>query len=554
MQVNDSFLEIKFLLISAPESNPFSLYSLPLFRIAVLLGYGGIMSKNFFITTSIAYVNSVPHIGFAMELVQADVLARYHRLKGEKVFFETGTDEHGIKIYRTAAEQGISPQEMVDANAARFQALTSALDISQDYFIRTTNPDHKRGAQKLWKKMLAQGDIYKGTYEGLYCIGCESYVPEKDLIEGNCAIHKKAPEFLKEENYFFKLSKYSTKIRELIQSDTLKIVPEARKNEILNIIGEGLPDVSFSRPQQMLPWGVPVPDDDTQVMYVWCDALSNYITGIGYEKENETFKSFWPADVHLIGKDILRFHAGIWIGMLLSAELAVPKQIYVHGFITSNGQKMSKSIGNVVDPFGYIDEFGIDPVRYYLLKEISTTDDGDFSRDRFTGVYSSDLGNNFGNLVYRVFSMNEKYFEGRVVKKVMDDPVSLVGAINSLSGFIEMYHRAIDKFDLKAALEITWILVNIGNEYVDRTKPWALAKVNQEELAAVMYRLLELVRIIGVMLVPFLPRTAEKLLVQFGESGAIGDLSRALTWGGLIEGSVLVKGGVLFPRLEEKVV
>lgn len=512
------------------------------------------MSKNYFITTSIAYVNAAPHIGFAMELVQADVLARYHRLKGEKVFFETGTDEHGIKIYRTALEKGMTPQAMVDENAGRFLELTSALNVSQDFFVRTTSPEHQRGARKLWKKMLASGDIYKGTYEGLYCVGCESYIPEKDLIDGNCAIHKKPPERLSEENYFFRLSKYSANIRDLIESDTLKVVPEARKNEILNIIGEGLPDVSFSRPKQMLPWGISVPDDDTQVMYVWCDALSNYITGIGYESENQTFTDFWPADVHLIGKDILRFHAGIWIGMLLSAGLKVPRQIYVHGFITSDGQKMSKSLGNVVDPFEYVAEFGADPVRYYILKEIPTTDDGDFSRDRFMATYSSDLGNNFGNLVYRVFSMNEKYFSGKVVKKVMDDPVALVEAVNSLSGFIEMYHRAIDKFDLKAALEIVWILVNIGNEYVDRTKPWALAKVDQDELAAVMYRLLELVRIIGILLLPFLPGSAQKLLGQFGECGRIdgSDLSRVLAWGGLTEGSTLTKGSILFPRLEEK--
>lgn len=511
------------------------------------------MSKKFFVTTSIAYVNSVPHIGFAMEVVQADVLARYHRLKGEKVFFETGTDEHGIKIYRTAAEQGITAQELVDKNAERFQDLTKALSISNDYFVRTTDEAHMRGAQKMWKKMADKGDIYKGSYEGLYCVGCESYIPEKDLVDGKCAIHKKAPEALKEENYFFKLSKYSTKIRELIESDTLKIIPEARKNEILNIIGEGLPDVSFSRPKQMLPWGVQVPGDESQVMYVWCDALSNYITGIGYEEETQQFKDFWPADVHVIGKDILRFHAGVWIGMLLSAELAVPKQILVHGFITSGGQKMSKSIGNVVDPFVYAEEFGIDPVRYYVLKEIPTTDDGDFSRDRFVGVYSSDLGNNFGNLVYRVFSMNEKYFAGKVMKKVMNDPVEAVGAINSLSEYVEMYHRAIDRFDLKAALEIVWVLVNTGNEYVDRTKPWALAKTDMDGLAEVMYRLLELVRIIGVLLAPFLPNTSEKLLAQFGESGKVQDLAVALTWGGLIEGTTLVKGEPLFPRLEEKV-
>lgn len=500
--------------------------------------------KSYFITTSIAYVNSVPHIGFAMELVQADVLARYHRLKGEKTFFETGTDEHGIKIFRTAADLGMTPQEMVDKNTARFQDLTKALAITNDFFVRTTNPDHKRGAQKIWKKMAEKGDIYKGTYEGLYCVGCEAYVLEKDLVDGLCPIHKKPPELLKEENYFFKLSKYSNQIRDLIASDTLKITPEARKNEILNIIGDGMPDVSFSRPKSMLPWGVEVPDDDSQVMYVWCDALSNYITGIGYEQENEFFKTFWPAQVHLIGKDILRFHAGIWIGMLLSAELDPPKNIYVHGFITSEGQKMSKSLGNVVDPFEYTEKYGVDPVRYYLLKEIPTTDDGDFSKDRFLGVYGSDLANSLGNLVYRVFSMNEKYFEGKIVKKSLDAPAPV-------ADLVARYHQAIGDFDLKLATEIIVKCMHAGNEHVEKTKPWALAKTDMDALAEVMYQLLELVRIIGVLLLPFIPTTAEKILAQYGESGKVSDLDMALTWGQLQENLQLTKGEPLFPRLEE---
>lgn len=519
------------------------------------------MQKSFFITTSIAYVNSVPHIGFAMELVQADVLARYHRLKGEKVFYETGTDEHGIKIFRTAADLNMTPQEMVDKNAARFQDLTKALNISNDFFVRTTNPDHKRGAQKIWQKMAENGedgkkDIYKGTYEGLYCVGCEAYVLEKDLVDGNCSIHKKPPELLKEDNYFFRLSKYSAQIKELIETDKLKVVPEARKNEILNIIGEGLPDVSFSRPNSMLPWGVPVPGDDAQVMYVWCDALSNYITGIGYngdnEQENETFKTFWPAQVHLIGKDILRFHAGVWIGMLLSAGLAIPENIYVHGFITSEGQKMSKSLGNVVDPFEFTEKYGIDPVRYYLLKEIPTTDDGDFSKERFLGVYGSDLANSLGNLVYRVFSMNEKYFEGKIVKKTTDAPATLTAPLPEL---ITRYHASIDGFDLKSTVELVVKLMNAGNEHVEISKPWALAKTDMDKLAEVMYQLLELIRIIAVLLSPFLPTTAEKILAQYGESGKVSDmeggLDTALIWGQLPEGLQLTKGEPLFPRLEE---
>jgi methionyl-tRNA synthetase len=504
--------------------------------------------KPYFITTSIAYVNSVPHIGFAMELVQADVLARYHRLKGERVFFETGTDEHGIKIFRTANELGMTPQEMVDKNAQRFQDLTKALNVSNDFFVRTTDAAHKRGAQKIWKKMADKGDIYKGSYEGLYCVGCEAYVLEKDLVEGNCAIHKKPPELLKEDNYFFKLSKYSAQIRELIESDRVKVVPDARKNEILNIIGEGLPDVSFSRPRSMLPWGVEVPDDAEQVMYVWCDALSNYISGVGYEEEGELFKSFWPANVHLIGKDILRFHAGIWIGMLLSAELEVPKSIFVHGFITSEGQKMSKSLGNVVDPFEFTEKYGIDPVRYYLLKEIPTTDDGDFSKERFTGVYASDLANSLGNLVYRVFSMNEKYFGGKIVKMSPEAPSTLTAPLASL---VAQYHNSIDAFDLKVALETVIKLMNAGNEYVERTKPWALAKTDMDALALVMYQLLELVRIIAVALTPFIPATAEKILAQYGEAGVITDLDTALTWGQLPENLQLTKGEPLFPRIEE---
>ncbi len=515
---------------------------------ALLLGFsfGTIlenMSKPFFITTSIAYVNSVPHIGFAMELVQADALARYHRCLGDQVFFETGTDEHGIKIYRTALESGMTPQEMVDKNAQRFKDLTGALAITNDYFVRTTDPAHKQGAQKIWQKMADNGDIYKGNYEGLYCVGCESYIPEKDLVDGLCAIHKKAPEFIKEENYFFKLSKYSAKIRELIESDTLKVIPVARKNEILNIIGEGLPDVSFSRPKTMLPCGVEVPGDDTQVMYVWCDALSNYITGIGYGEENETFKTFWPASVHLIGKDILRFHAGIWIGMLLSAGLPTPANIYVHGFITSGGQKMSKSLGNVVDPFGYVERYGADPVRYYLLREIPTTDDGDFNADRFLSVYSSDLANSLGNLVYRVFSMNEKYFEGKVVRRA-------AGSILPLDELIAGYHAAIAEFDLKRALEIVLKLVQAANEHVEVCKPWVLAKSDMEKLGEVMYQLLETVRIIGVLLQPFLPGTSEKILAQFG--GVTGGVSfeKNLAWGQLEIGTSLTKGEPLFPRIE----
>ena len=315
---------------------------------------------KFYLTTAISYVNAPPHIGHALEFIQADALARYHRMTGDDTFYLTGTDEHGVKIFDTAAERGITAQELVDENAEKFKALEGILDLSYDDFIRTSSAMHKSACQKIWMKMFEAGDIYKDTYKGKYCVGCEGYKADKDLDEnGNCPNHNKPPEILEEENYFFRLSKYSDKIKAAIESGELKVLPETRKNEMLNIIGdEGLHDVSFSRPKKLLPWGVDVPNDPDQVMYVWCDALSNYITAIGYEEETEQFKKYWPCDAHIIGKDILRFHAGIWIGMLMSAELPIPKGVYVHGFITSDGRKMGKSLGNVVDPLEYVDKYG----------------------------------------------------------------------------------------------------------------------------------------------------------------------------------------------------
>ncbi len=425
------------------------------------------MLKNFYITTSIAYANAAPHIGYAMEICQADVLARYHRMKSDDVFFLSGTDENGSKIKKTALEKKVDPQKFVDENSAKFQLLLDTLNISNNDFIRTTDKKrHWPAAQKIWNELVKKGDIYKSSYEGYYCVGCEAYLTEKDLIDGKCSNHQKVPEKIKEENYFFKLSKYSKMIQEKIESGELEILPESRKNEILNVIKDGLKDISFSRPKKTLDWGVPVPNDETQTMYVWCDALTNYISALGYGNDYichsreggnpllpqsanlaNNFQKYWPADIHLIGKDILRFHAAIWPAMLISADLPLPKKIFVHGFITSNGQKISKSLGNIIDPFEVIDKYGVDALRYYLLKEIPSGGDGDFSFERFEEVYQADLANGIGNLVYRVLTMIERNFDNKIPesKKEALVPFEIIEK--------EMLEDAINKKEMKPLLD-----------------------------------------------------------------------------------------------------
>lgn len=505
------------------------------------------MSNKFYVTTAIPYVNARPHIGFAMEIIQADCLARYHKMIGDDVFFLTGTDEHGSKLFQTAKDKGISAQELADMNAELYKALKEKLNVDYDGFVRTTDEAHKKGAQKMWKKLLDAGDIYKDSYEGLYCVGCEAYILEKELVDGKCPNHNKEPEKLKEENYFFKLSKYTDQIKEAIETDALKIVPDSRKNEILNVLKDGLRDVSFSRPKANLPWGVTVPDDPDQVMYVWCDALSNYITAIGYEEESERFKRFWPADTHVIGKDILRFHAAIWIGMLISAGLPLPKSLLVHGFITSEGKKMSKTLQNVVDPNDYVAKYGIDAVRYYLLKEIPTTDDGDFSKERFFMLYESDLANNIGNLVSRVLAMTGKYFDSLVPESKKNNNLIKTRVDEEW----KHYEASFRDLDLKKALEGVAGLADFANKYVEETKPWVLAKEDSDQLMDVMYNLLEIIRHLGLMLNPFIPEASGKILGFLGVSGDMKDYAKLKEWGGLACGASISKGEPLFMRVVE---
>lgn len=505
--------------------------------------------QKLYITTAIAYPNAKPHIGFAMELIQADCLARYYRMKlgEENVYFLTGTDEHGMKIYQTALENKKTAQEWVDFYAKFFQDLTFSLNISNNDFIRTTEDRHKRGASKLWKALVKSGDIYKDKYSGLYCVGCESYILEKDLADGKCPDHLKEPQKFEEENYFFKYTKYIPKVINLIEKDELKIAPGARKNEILNLLKDAEKegrDVSFSRPSAVLPWGIPVPDDPSQTMYVWPDALANYITALGYENDLPKYKTFWPADVHLIGKDILRFHAGFWPAMLLSAKIPLPKAIYVHGYITSEGQKMSKSLGNVVDPFEIIEKFGADSVRWFLLREIPTADDGDFSKERFAVVYNSELANNLGNLASRVTAMFHKYFGGKVSEEKIDEKTA-----KKTREIWDLYEKNFESFNLKAAAETVLEFLNFLNAYVDDTKPWQMAKEKrQKELLTVLTSLLEALRHVGLMTQPFIPQASEKIAkflnIDLKESMQNRDFS-----GFFKSGHRLNEPEVLFPKI-----
>lgn len=462
------------------------------------------MNENkFYITTSIAYTNAKPHIGYALELVQADTLARYWRSKlgKDNTYFLTGTDDHGIKIHETAQKKGIDTKKFVNDNIKGFKDLAKKLTISNNDFISTSDQKkHWDGAKKMWKLLDKSGDIYKKEYEGLYCVGCEAYLTKRDLVDGKCPNHDKKPELVREENYFFKLTKYKDRIKDFIKKDTIKIVPEERKNELLNILEE-MEDVSFSRPSNKLPWGIPVPGDSSQTMYVWCDALTNYISALGFGKEkHDKLDKFWPADVHVIGKDILKFHAIYWPAMLISAGLTLPKEIFVHGWITSGGKKMSKTLGNVIDPIEVIEKYGEDALRYYLLREIPATGDGDFTWERFEEVYNGELANELGNLVNRVVKMSGKY---SIKFKVKSEYFKENGNLLKL-----------ENFDFKGAIEDVWTEVRALNEFIEKNKPWELAKDDEKKLEAVLTEAQNKLYEIAFGLAIFMPETAEKIKRQ----------------------------------------
>lgn len=457
-------------------------------------------SNKFCITTSIAYTNDKPHIGFALESIQADVLARYNRSLGKDVFFLTGTDEHGQKIERKASEVGKEPIDFVNEIVENFKSLHDLLNLSNNDFLRTTDEvRHLSSVIKVWNKLKENGDLEKRTYKGLYCVGCEAFITEKDLVDGKCPNHNKEPEIVKEENWFFLLSKYTDRIKKALDSGEFQIVPDSKKNEMLTFLNEGLEDISFSRPKKSLSWGIPVPGDDDQIIYVWADALTNYISALGFNENSDKFKKYWPADVHCIGKDILKFHSLIWIGILLSLGLELPKKIFVHGFITVDGKKMSKTLGNVIDPVELVNKYGVDAVRYFFLREIPSSEDGDFSYERFEERYNGELANGLGNLVSRTIALANKL-----------DNVVIEGEdrfIKAVEGTKKKVYSSLDSFKFNEGLKHIWELISLCDKYIGEEKPWEDIEGKRKVIENVLFVLDN----ISDLLYPFLPNVSEEI-------------------------------------------
>lgn len=452
--------------------------------------------KKFYITTSIPYTNAPPHIGFALEIIQADTLARYYKSLRKDVFFLTGTDEHGQKTLKAAQTAGKEPLEFANEVSLKFRDLGKILNISNNDFIRTTDEKkHKPAVYKLWDALKKKGDIYKKKYRGFYCVGCEAFKTQKELVDGKCVIHQKEVEAVEEENYFFKLSKYLPEIKKIIEAGKIKVISETKKNEILNMIDHGLEDLSVSRAKEKY-WGWPVPGDASQNLYVWLDALPNYISAIGYAENAKKFKTYWPADIHCIGKDIIKFHLIYWPAFLLSVGLDLPKTVFVHGFINVNGQKMSKSIGNVIDPFEFVNKYGTDAVRYYLLREVPSTEDGDFTYEKFEQRYNSDLAGGIGNLVARVLGISKDLnIKPKAIKKTSAE-------ITKTKNKCKI---ALENFKFNEALSAVWELIGYCDKYINEQKLWETKK--SEVLADLFFVLLE----ISVLLEPFMPETSEKI-------------------------------------------
>jgi methionyl-tRNA synthetase len=505
--------------------------------------------KTFFITTPIYYPSADLHIGHAYTTVAADAIARFQRLQGRRVFFLTGTDEHGQKIERTARKAGKDPQAFVDEVVAGIRRLWERLDISNDDFIRTTEPRHERAVQAFFQRLYDSGDIYKADYEGWYCTPCESFWLERQLVTGNCPDCGRPVERVREESYFFRLSRYADRLLEHIDAHPDFIQPPSRRNEMVSFIKSGLDDLSVSR--TTFAWGVPVPFDKRHIVYVWFDALINYITAAGYP-DGAGLSALWPADVHLVGKEIVRFHSVIWPIMLFAAGLEIPRQVFGHGWLVLGGAKISKSRGNIIDPHVLMDRYGVDAVRYFLLREIPFGADGHYTEDALVARLNADLANDLGNLVYRTLNMVERFCGGHV--PAPGDAAGCDGGLPDLAArAVREAGAAMGRLELSAAIESLWRLVARSNKFIDEMAPWALAKAgDRARLGSVLYNLCECLRALAIALSPIMPRTAQKMWEQVGLDGRVEERrwDDAAQWGLLPAGAATRRGAPLFPRVD----
>jgi methionyl-tRNA synthetase len=502
--------------------------------------------SRFYLTTAIDYVNSRPHLGTAYEKITADVIARYKRLCGIRTHFVMGNDEHSQNVHRRAREQGLEPLAYCDQMEREFRDVWARLDVSFDDFIRTTEERHRVGVTAMVQRIADRGDLYEAHYEGSYCVSCEAFKPEKDLVDGLCPVHGTKPEWIREKNHFFRLSNYRDALLEHYRLHPEFLQPDVRRNEILRLLEGGLDDISISRAGQL--WGIPLPFDQASVVYVWFDALINYASAVGYGREGSKFDAWWPADLHIIGKDITRFHCVIWPAMLMSAGVALPRQVFGHGFMTFKGQKMSKSLGTAVDPIDAASRFGADPLRLYLVKEIPYGQDGDFSWERFEERYNVDLANNLGNLVNRLAAMTDRYRQGRL-PPAPGAPGRLAAASDAA---VHRYRNAMGAWALHEAASAAFGLVDAANEFIAETEPWTLAKRGeQERLTQVLSDLVEAVRIAAVLLLPVMPTACAEILRRMGDDRNPGDMRLDVDalWSGGRE-RVVTKAGPLWPRVE----
>ena len=503
--------------------------------------------ERFYLTTAIDYVNSRPHLGTAYEKVTADVIARYRRLCGVSTQFVMGNDEHSQNVFQRATELGLEPRVFCDQMEQVFLKVWSKLDVSFDDFIRTTEERHRVAVNKLVRRIAEAGDLYEGQYEGWYCVSCEAFKQDKDLVDGECPVHRTKPEWIKEKNYFFRLAKYRDRLLDHYAENPGFLQPDVRRNEMLRLLERGLEDISVSRTGQR--WGIPLPFDTSSVVYVWFDALINYIAAVGYGSDDERFARWWPVDLHVVGKDITRFHAVVWPAMLMSAGLPLPRQVFGHGWVNWQGQRMSKSLGTSVDPLEAADRFGADPLRLYLVKEIAYGQDGDFTWERFEELYNADLANNLGNLVNRVAVMAHKYRGGRLV--------SVSGVTSTFAAHaaevVSRYRAAMDEYELHVGMAAAFDLVDATNEFITRSEPWTLARApdRRVELDQVLFEVVEAIRILALMLWPTMPSSCVEILRRMGETRSISELQfdRDTAWS-TGEREILT-GPPLWPRIEE---